>query len=84
MDETIDLMCFIRVVKSQYKQDLHCSSYKEKTLTQLCRHILQDFPFSIHILHVYFKTGFHLAHLKQYPKANHPEYDERAANLQPC
>ena len=57
---------------------------KVKTLTQLRWHVLQDFPFSIHILHVYFKTGLHLACVKHYPKANCPEYNERAANLQPC
>ena len=32
MDQTIDFIRFIGVVKSQYKQDLHCSSYKKKLL----------------------------------------------------
>ena len=36
---------FIGVAKSQYKQDLHCSSYKEKTAPQLRRRVLQDFTF---------------------------------------
>ena len=46
----IDFICFIEVVKLQYKQDLHYSSYKEKTATQLCPHVLQDFTFPIHTL----------------------------------
>ena len=46
----IDFIRFIGEVKSQYKQDLHYSSYKEKTATQLCWHVLQDFIFSIHTL----------------------------------
>ena len=45
MDQTIDFIRFIGVVKSQYKQDLHCSSYKEKTAPQLRRRVLQDFTF---------------------------------------
>ena len=32
----------------------------------------------------YFKTDLRLARLKQYPKANRPENNERSANLQPC
>ena len=67
------------MIKSQYKQDLHCSGYKEKTATQLHRRVLQDFAFQYIS---YFKTSLHLAHLKQYPKANRPEYIERSANLQ--
>ena len=50
MDLTIDFIRFIGVVKSQYKQELHCSSYKEKTSTQLRLSVLQDFTFPIHIL----------------------------------
>ena len=69
------------LVKSQYKHDLHCSSYKEITATQLHRRVLQDFAFQYI---PYFKTGLHLARLKQYPKANRPEYNERSANLQHC
>ena len=45
MDQTIDFIRFIGVVKSQYKQDLHCSGYKEKTAPQLRRRVLQDFTF---------------------------------------
>ena len=66
------------MVKSQYKHDLHCSGYKEKTATQLYRRVLQDFAFQYMS---YFKTGLHLARLKQCPKANRPEYNERSANL---
>ena len=36
---------FIGVVKSQHKQYLHCSSYKEKTAPQLRQRVLQDFTF---------------------------------------
>ena len=61
------------MVKSQYKHDLHCSGYKEKTATQLYRRVLQDFAFQYIS---YFKTGLHLARLKQYPKANRPENNE--------
>ena len=81
MDKTIDFICFIGVslVKSQYKQDLHYSSNKEKTATQLRWHVLQDFTFPIYI--PYFTLVFNLACLKQYLKANHPEYNERSAKL---
>ena len=66
------------MVKSQYKHDLRCSGYKEKTATQLYRRVLQDFAFQYIS---YFKTGLHLARLKQCPKANRPEYNERTANF---
>ena len=77
----IDFIRFIEVVKSQYKQDLHYSSYKEKLLHKFagmsCKTLLfQYIP--------YFMTHLHLACLKQYPKANHPEDNERSANLQHC
>ena len=42
--------------------------------------VLQDITFSISD----FKTQLHLAHLKQYPEANCPEYNEISANLQHC
>ena len=46
----MDFIRFIEEVKSQYKQDLHCSSYKEKTATQLRRRVLQEFILPIQIL----------------------------------
>ena len=52
--------------------------HKEKTATQLHRRVLQDFAFQ---QISYFKTGLRLARLKQYPKANRPENNERSANL---
>ena len=52
--------------------------HKEKTATQLHRRVLQDFAFQYIS---YFKTGLRLARLKQYPKANRPENNERSANL---
>ena len=73
MDQTIDFIRFIGVVKSQYKQDLDCSSYKEKTAPQLRRRILQDFTFPCLV--------FILGRLKQYPKGKRPEHNERSANL---
>ena len=42
--------------------------------------ILQDITFPLS----YVKTQLHLAHLKQYPEANCPEYNEVSANLQHC
>ena len=42
--------------------------------------ILQDITFPLS----YIKTQLHLAHLKQYPEANCPEYNEISANLQHC
>ena len=50
----------------------------EKTATQLHRRVLQDFAFQYIS---YFNAGLHLARVKQYPKANRPEYNERSANL---
>ena len=81
MDKMIDFIYFIGVslVKSQYKLDLHYSSNKEKTATQLRWHVLQDVTFPIYI--PYFRLVFNLACLKQYLKANHPEYNERSAKL---
>ena len=52
--------------------------HKEKTATQLHRRVLQDFAFQYIS---YCKTGLRLARLKQYPKANRPENNERSANL---
>ena len=46
---------------------------RKKLLTQLYRRVLQDFAFQYIS---YFKTGLHLARLKQYPKANRPENNE--------
>ena len=46
------------MVKSQYKQDLHYSSYKEKTATKLCWHVLKTLLFQYI---PYFKTHLHLA-----------------------
>lgn len=43
--------------------------------------VLQDITFPVHI---FLKTQLHLAHLKQYPEANCPEYNEISANLQHC
>ena len=46
------------MVKSQYKQDLYYSSYKEKTATKLCWHVLKTLLFQYI---PYFKTHLHLA-----------------------
>ena len=45
------ILSIYRVVKSQYKRDLHCSSsdHKDKTATQLRCGVLQDFTFPLHI-----------------------------------
>ena len=45
------LLSIYRVVKLQYKRDLHCSSsdHKDKTATQLRCGVLQDFTFPLHI-----------------------------------
>ena len=72
---------FIEEVKSQYKQDLHCSNYKEKTATQLRRRVLQEFILPIQIL---FQDLSSFGPSKQYPNANRPEYKERSSNLRPC
>ena len=42
--------------------------------------ILQDITFPLS----YIKTQLHLAHLKQYPEATCPEYNEISPNLQHC
>ena len=81
------ILCVLSVVKSQYKQDLHCSRYKEKNFDTTLLAPLARLDFNLqynHILHVYFKTRVHLACLKHYPKANRPECNERTANLRPC
>ena len=80
----MDLIRFIGLVKSQYKQDLHCSSYKEKTATILRRRVLQDFIFPVPAnTYLISRLVLILARVKQYPKANRPEYNERSPNLQP-
>ena len=45
------ILSIYRVVKSQYKRDLHCSGsdHKDKTATQLRCGVLQDFTFPLHI-----------------------------------
>jgi len=79
----IDFIRFIGVVKSQYKQDLHCSSYKEKNFYTTSPSRLARLYFSNTYL-ISRVLRLHLAYLKQYPKANRPEYNEIAVDLQPC
>ena len=72
----MDFIRFIEVVESQYKQDLHC--FRKELLHNFagasCKNLFYQYK-------SYFKTCLHLARLKQCPKANLPEYNERSANL---
>ena len=69
----MDFIRFIEVVKSQYKQDLHCS--RKKLLHNFAGASCKTLFFQYIS---YFKTHLHLALQEQYPKVNRPEYKERS------